>query len=209
VSRPKAFLVVVVLLLAIVLGATASPARSTGMNAWCARYATKLPSHSLVMPLICQQSANADAQRETPLGSLNRQIAAAINSFRQSHGLAPLHVSLKLNRSSRQHSEEMGADGYFDHPSADGTPFWKRIRSYYPSKNYSYWTVGENLLFAEPTIEADAALKLWVQSPEHLANLLNKTWRDLGVSSVHVVDAGGVYGGEDVTIITTDFGARH
>jgi uncharacterized protein YkwD len=178
VTRSKAFVVLLFLLVAVVLGVTASPARS-------------------------------GAQKETELPSLNRQIAAAINAYRLTHGLKPLKISVQLNASSRQHSDEMGADGYFDHPSADGTAFWKRIQKYYPSKNYSYWTVGENLLYATPSIGAVDALRNWLASPEHRANIRSKSWRDLGVSSVHVVDAGGVYEGETVTIITTDFGARH
>ncbi|HEY2354396.1 MAG TPA: hypothetical protein VGH79_05815, partial [Gaiellaceae bacterium] len=78
-----------------------------------------------------------------------------------------------------------------------------------PTTNCTYWTVGENLLFSEPDIDATSAMNLWIQSPEHLANLENPDWRDLGVSAVHMVDAGGVYDNSDVTIITTDFGARH
>jgi len=113
-----------------------------------------------------------------------------------------------LNASARQHSEEMGADGYFDHPSANGTAFWKRIQRYYPSAHYSYWSVGENLLYATPTLDATTAMKMWLASPEHRANLRNRNWRDLGVSAVYVPNAGGVYGGYDVTIITTDFGVR-
>ena len=177
-TRSKAFLVLAVLLVAVVLGATASAARS-------------------------------DAKKETQLRSLNHQLAVAINEFRTAHNLPRLKVSVHLNASARQHSEEMGADGYFDHPSADGTAFWKRIQKYYPMTHYHYWTVGENLLFSTPSIDAAAALQLWIESPEHLANLENKNWRDLGVSAVHVIDAGGVYGGSTVTIITTDFGARH
>jgi len=178
VSRSKAILVALVLLVAVVLGATASPARS-------------------------------GAAKETQLRSLNHQIAVAINAFRRKHGLRPLRVKPQLNASARQHSDEMGADGYFDHPSADGTVFWKRIQHYYPSTHYRYWTVGENLLYASPSIDAAGAMAQWIASPEHLANLKNKNWRNLGVSAVHVPDAGGVYGGSDVTIITTDFGARH
>jgi uncharacterized protein YkwD len=177
VSRTKASVVLVVLVVAVVLGATASPARS-------------------------------GAAKETVLRSLNHQIAVAINNFRRAHGLGQLRVRRTLNASAAQHSKEMGADGYFDHPSADGTAFWKRIEHYYPTTHYRYWTVGENLLYASPSIDATDALADWIASPEHLANLKNKNWRDLGVSAVHVPDAGGVYGGEDVTIITTDFGAR-
>jgi uncharacterized protein YkwD len=177
-SRTKVLLVAAVLVVAVVLGATASPARS-------------------------------GATTETQLRSLNKQIAAAINAFRRQHGLRTLRVRRTLNASSRQHSDEMGVDGYFDHPSADGTAFWKRIERYYPTTHYRYWTVGENLLYASPSIDAVDAMAQWIASPEHLANLKNKNWRDLGVAAVHVPDAGGIYGGAEVTIITTDFGARH
>ena len=119
-----------------------------------------------------------------------------------------LEISVGLNAAARQHSEEMGTKGYFDHPSANGTAYWKRIANYYSSTNYTYWTVGENLLWSSPTTSAAAALKMWIGSPEHRKNMLNPNWRNLGVSSVHVTRAGGVYGGSPVTIITTDFGAR-
>jgi len=153
--------------------------------------------------------AHSSGKSEKQLPSLNRQVAAAINAFRVANGLTPLHVSPSLRASARQHSLEMGADGYFNHPSADGTAFWKRIQHYYNSDGYSYWTVGENLVWSSPGISASDALKLWIHSPEHLANLTSKDWVDLGVSSVHVPNAGGVYGGNTVTIITTDFGGRH
>ena len=35
-----------------------------------------------------------------------------------------------------------------------------------------------------------------------------RDWREIGVSAVHLVGAGGAYGGRPVTIITTDFGVR-
>jgi uncharacterized protein YkwD len=178
VSRSKQLLVTAFLLVAVVLGATASPAQS-------------------------------GAQKVTRLTTLNRQIADAINFYRQAHGLAPLTVSAQLNAAAQQHSEEMAAKGYFDHDSADGTAYWKRIESYYPSTNYSSWSVGENLAYGWPSLSAAAAMKLWITSAAHRANLKHKSWRDLGVSAVHVAHAGGVYGGNSVTIITTDFGARH
>ena len=159
--------------------------------------------------LICPASKKVVAKRKTKLTGLDRQIATAINQFRREHGLKPLNVSVQLNASSRQHSKEMAADGYFEHNSADGTVWWKRIQHYYPTTGYTYWTAGENLLFSTPDIGAAAAMKMWIASPEHLKNLMNPNWRNLGVSAVHVADAGGVYDHNAVTIVTTDFGARH
>jgi uncharacterized protein YkwD len=153
-------------------------------------------------------SALATARSERNLPGLNGQVLAAVNRFRVAHGLVPLHESTALDRSARQHSLEMGRIGYFDHPSANGTAFWKRIRHYYPARGHSYWSVGENLVWASPSESAAGAMNLWIASPPHLKNLLSPQWRQIGVSAVTVVDAPGVYHGQRVTIITTDFGVR-
>jgi uncharacterized protein YkwD len=153
--------------------------------------------------------ATATSRSETSLRTLNHVVLTAVNTFRAAHGLGKLSESPALDRSARQHSLEMGKDGYFAHPSANGTSFWKRIQQYYVARNYSYWSVGENLLWSSPTVSAAGAMKLWIASPEHLANLLTPRWRELGVSAVSVVQAPGVFGGRRVVIITTDFGDRH
>jgi uncharacterized protein YkwD len=139
---------------------------------------------------------------------MNRQVLAAVNQFRAAHGLGRLRESKALDRSARQHSLEMGRDGYFGHSSANGTAFWRRIQRYYRTGRSSYWAVGENLLWAAPTVSAGRAMKMWIASPEHLRNLLTSQWRQIGISAVHVVRAPGVYHGMRVTIITTDFGVR-
>jgi uncharacterized protein YkwD len=154
-------------------------------------------------------SATATSRSETSLRTLNHEVLAAVNSFRAAHGLSRLHESAALDSSARQHSLEMGRDGYFAHSSADGTAFWKRIQHFYAARNYSYWSVGENLLWSSPSVSAGGAMKLWIGSPEHLANLLTPRWRELGVSAVSVVHAPGIFGGRRVVIITTDFGDRH
>ena len=153
-------------------------------------------------------SALATGKSERNLASLNRRVLAAVNSFRVAHGRVPLRESSALDRSARQHSLEMGRIGYFAHPSADGTAFWRRIRRYYPATGDSYWSVGENLLWRSPNVNAPTAMGLWIASPEHLKNLLATQWRQIGISAVHVVRAPGVYKGLPVTIITTDFGVR-
>jgi uncharacterized protein YkwD len=47
-----------------------------------------------------------------------------------------------------------------------------------------------------------------MQSPGHRRNILTARWREIGLSAVTVAAAPGVFGGRDVLIITTDFGAR-
>lgn len=153
-------------------------------------------------------SALATSGSEKSLPSLNRQVLAAVNQFRVAHGLVPLRESTGLDSSARQHSLEMGRVGYFAHPSADGTPFWRRIRRYYGAGHYGYWSVGENLVWRSESLSAGGAMNLWINSPPHLKNLLTPQWRQLGVSAVRVANAPGTFGGSTVVIITTDFGVR-
>lgn len=153
-------------------------------------------------------SALATRPSERNLPALNHQVLAAVNKFRAAHGVAALSESAALDQSARQHSDEMGRRGYFAHSSADGTVFWRRIRRYYPAKGYSYWSVGENLVWESPNLSAGGAMKLWISSPPHLKNLLTPQWRQIGISAVRVAHAPGVYGGRRVVIITTDFGVR-
>src|SRR5262249_22501636 len=160
---------------------------------------------ALVAAAALAAAALATSHSETSLPTLNHQVLAALNRFRVAHGLVALRESAALDRSARQHSLEMGRVGYFAHPSADGTAFWKRIKHYYTEANYSYWSVGENLLWRSPGVNAGQAMKLWIASPEHLRNLLTPQWRQLGVSAVRVVHAPGVFHGARFTTITTGF----
>jgi uncharacterized protein YkwD len=142
------------------------------------------------------------------LTALESGVLAQLNEIRAQHGLVPLKISAPLTASADQHSREMAADGYFAHNSADGTVFWKRIQRWYPGTGFGYWSVGENLLWSSPDVDAPGALQLWMNSPEHRANILDPSWREIGISAVHAAAAPGTYKGLEVTIITTDFGVR-
>jgi uncharacterized protein YkwD len=153
--------------------------------------------------------ASAAHSRPTvALSSLEQGVLADINAFRGAHGLPPLRLSASLTAAARNHSQQMEADGYFAHDSVDGTAFWKRIQGFYPTSHFGFWSVGENLLWSSPDVDAQKALTMWENSPEHRKNMLDPHWREIGVSAVHVPQAPGVYQGLAVTIVTTDFGVR-
>jgi len=162
----------------------------------------------IAVGLLASSAFATGAASTANLPALNKQVLAAINSFRTSHGLVALRESKSLDKAAFAHSLEMGQKGYFGHNSANGQAFWKRVGKYYPSKGYSYWSVGENLLWAQGAVNAATAMALWIKSPPHLKNLKTAKWRDLGVSAVTVANAPGYFGGKTVTIITTDFGVR-
>jgi uncharacterized protein YkwD len=143
------------------------------------------------------------------LSSLESGVVAQLNQIRAAHGLQPLRLNARLTASADQHSREMTAKGYFAHESADGSAFWKRVERYYGSSKFGYWSVGENLLWSSAELDPKEAIDLWMQSPEHRANILTARWREIGISALHAHAAPGTYNGLDVTVITTDFGVRH
>ena len=164
---------------------------------------------ALLGALAAPAAHSTKAENRVALSSLESGVLSDLNKIRVEHGLEPVKISARLTASAAQHSKEMGADGYFEHDSHDGTVFWKRIGRWYGSSGYSFWSVGENLLWSSPQVDPDGAMQLWMNSPEHRANILNARWREIGISAVHFASAPGTYKGLEVTIITTDFGIRH
>ncbi len=154
-------------------------------------------------------ASSSPAQSQRGLSSLESGVLRELNETRAEHHLPALRLSFRLTAAADEHSQEMGADGYFEHTSFDGTSFWKRIDHWYSAGGYGFWSVGENLLWSSPEVDPAGALKLWMASPEHRANILTARWRDIGISAVHLAAGPGAFHDQPVTIITTDFGVRH
>jgi uncharacterized protein YkwD len=68
--------------------------------------------------------------------------------------------------------------------------------------------VGENIAYGSPGLTAAGAVKEWLASPPHRANLLSRDWRDAGLGAVSAAPAPGVFGNVPTTVITMDFGFR-
>ena len=151
----------------------------------------------------------ASAKNKAAIDSFEAAVLVKLNQTRADYGLVPLRLSTRLTTAANAHTADMASSGYFDHSSSDGTPFWKRVDQWYGSSGYGFWSVGENLLWSSPNLSPARAISMWMASPEHRANILNAQWREIGIAALHVGAGPGVYHGLPVTIITTDFGARH
>jgi uncharacterized protein YkwD len=177
------------------------------MSSHTARLVSLVALALVALTLIAPAGANVSGPRSS-MQTLETGVLQEINAFRRANGLVPLRLSTKLSLAARQHSSEMAARGYFSHSSANGSKFDRRIARYYSIARWRYWSVGENLLWSSPDVDAAGALQMWLNSPEHRANLMTKRWREIGLSAVHSVSAPGSFGGREVTVITTDFGVR-
>jgi uncharacterized protein YkwD len=140
---------------------------------------------------------------------LGGSVVQEVNRVRATRGLPALRAAPSLAASARRHSAQMGRRGFFAHESADGTPFWRRIEHFYVDDGFRSWEVGENIFWESPaSIAAMSVVRSWLSSPGHRANMLSRSWRDVGVGAVSLPSAPGVYGGAPVTIVTVDFGKR-
>jgi uncharacterized protein YkwD len=162
---------------------------------------------------MCALAAPAAAAERVNRGvsadaALEQGVLAEINGLRARHQLAPLRLNVRLSAAADSHSLAMARRGFFAHESADGSAFWKRVQRFYASQGFARWSVGENLLWSSPSIDAAGALQMWLNSPPHRKNLLTPGWREIGLSAIHVAAAPGVFEGRETTIVTADFGTR-
>ena len=125
----------------------APPADFGSMGRRVGLFACALAALVAVTALLPAGSMATRARQSHHSGALavDLGILQQLNQIRRAHHLVPLALSPNLNAAARQHSGDMLVRGYFAHESADGEPFWKRIKSFYPEPRYGYWSVGENL----------------------------------------------------------------
>jgi uncharacterized protein YkwD len=153
-------------------------------------------------------AALAAGSSRLPLTEFERQTTEQINALRATYGLQPLRFSAALFESADVHCEQMVSGGYFGHRSVTGASFAARIESFYRIGAARYYAVGENLLWNAGPMSSAEMISRWLKSPEHRRNLLNPTWRQIGLATLSSPSAPGIYDGLAVTVACADFGVR-
>jgi uncharacterized protein YkwD len=159
-----------------------------------------------VRAVAAQECANADleATREN-LSEIRTAILCLHNQVRAEHGLPSLRENKRLRKAAVAHSKDMVKDGFFEHTTPEGTTMVDRIlRAKYVREDQG-WALGENLAWGTGSLGTPrGAIKAWLDSPGHRANLLKRTFRDVGIGiviGVPVSDAAGA-------TYTVDFGVK-
>jgi uncharacterized protein YkwD len=70
----------------------------------------------------------------------------------------------------------MAQNNYFSHDSLDGRAFTRRLTD----AGYNYSAAGENIAAGDSTVEQ--VVKHWLNSPGHCVNMMNPTYREIGVA---------------------------
>jgi uncharacterized protein YkwD len=112
-------------------------------------------------------------------------VLCLVNRERAAHGETPLSVNTDLEQAAERHSQEMLSADYFAHVSPTGSTPVARVRDtgYIPKATDGY-VIGENLAWGTLYLATPRAIfNAWAASPEHLANILEHSYRDTGSAS--------------------------
>ena len=127
------------------------------------------------------------------------------NQIRQKNGLPLLKDNAKLRRAAVGHSVDMVDDGYFDHTTPGGTSFVDRILGAGYAKRNEAWTLGENLAWGTGDLStATGVMQAWMNSAGHKANILKRSYKELGIGIRLGVPTDAGVG----ATYTADFGAK-
>ncbi|MDF5751496.1 CAP domain-containing protein [Spongiactinospora sp. TRM90649] len=112
-----------------------------------------------------------------PVATLETQAVRLTNQARRRNGCRPLRVDPRLARSARQHSIEMAESGQLTNNSPDGSTPWKRMEGAgYPD--------GGAVNIGRGYPSAQEAVRGWMASPSHRANILNCRLAAIGIGVV-------------------------
>ncbi len=143
-----------------------------------------IPAEAFVSPDVLNEQATKIIQRT--------------NEVRIEQGLPPLTIAMKLNQSADAKAKDMAEKQYFSHVSPDG----HRLGYFLSAVGYPYAEAGENL--AMGFSDADGAMNGWMKSPTHYANLVDPTFKEIGVGI-----EGAVYQGKPTVFVAQHFGERY
>ena len=102
------------------------------------------------------------------------------NNQRASNNLGIVTLNGMLSAAAQAKANDMAARDYWSHNTPDGKSPW----SFILAAGYTYQTAGENLAYGFTS--ADDTVTGWMNSPEHRANILNVTYRDVGFGVINI-----------------------
>lgn len=111
------------------------------------------------------------------------QVLALVNRERASAGCSPVTSNAELTRAADDYSDVMARSGVMSHTGPDGSTMTTRVEA----AGYEWSTLGENI--ARGQFDAASVMESWMNSPGHRANILNCSFKELGVG-VHFGDGG-------------------
>lgn len=109
--------------------------------------------------------------------TINNTMLELINEERRSADLDPLELYSPIEHTAQEKAEDMYSSGTLDHYSDNLGSFYDQ----FDAINMSYSGGGENILYGFTSHGAELAMKTWMNSPGHKANILNANYTHVGI----------------------------
>lgn len=119
----------------------------------------------------------------------------SLNDERSDLKLGTLKENNLLTKAALLKANDMMQNGYFSHTSPAGITPWY----WFKKVGYDYKSAGENLGIG--FVDSQELHQAWNESPSHKANLVNKNYKEVGISFVE-----GNFQGSQTTIVVQMFG---
>jgi uncharacterized protein YkwD len=131
-----------------------------------------------------------------------------MNAQRTARGLGRLRAQPLLTQAASRYARLMVRQRFFDHTSPGGSTMLSRIKSTTYLRDVVSWTVGENLAWGTGEMATPrATVQAWMRSADHRANLLSRSFADVGIGIAQgAPEALGE--GQPAGTYVTDFGRR-
>ena len=130
------------------------------------------------------------------------------NAERARYGLPRLRENPRLRRAAARHSEHMVGARFFDHTTPGGSTMLDRIRRTGYTSGARAWSVGENIAWASGRLASAAQIhRTWMSSAGHRANILQRSFREIGIGIETGVPV-RLSASQSGATYTTDFGFR-
>jgi uncharacterized protein YkwD len=129
-----------------------------------------------------------------------------LNLERRVSSLPPLAEQSQLSQASSGYSADMVARQFFDHVSPDGKTLVDRLTAVGYLGSVDTWAAGENIAWGTGDLSTPRSIvQAWMNSPPHRENILDTTFREIGLGIAAGVPQTSAGTG---ATYTTDFGVR-
>lgn len=113
--------------------------------------------------------------RPSPYATYEGNVTSIVNSQRRARGLAQLSIHSSLTTAARGHSYDMARMRRMTHTGSDGSNPGQRMTR----AGFRWRAWGENV--AAGYTRSDSVMTAWMKSTYHRNNILNPTFRYIGV----------------------------
>jgi hypothetical protein len=107
-----------------------------------------------------------------------------------------LSLNSQLDSAAQAKASDMVEQSYWSHTSPSGQSPWSLIIS----SGYQYTSAGENLAYGFSS--SAQVMQAWLNSPEHRANILNASYRDVGFG---IAQSNNYLGKGPATVVVAEY----